>query len=342
MTVTMIVQSEAMRSGQPDWHRLAATVGMIPVVVLVTFAFFGALEPRFLSEDNLFNLTRQASYLIIACTAQFLILLTGGIDLSVGSTVALVSVVSATVMKAVLAASPDAAGYAVTLGVLAGIGTGVLVGLFNGIGVACCKVTPFVMTLGTLSMALGLALFISGGYSIAGLPPLFGDVFAYATVVGIPVPIVYTAGVVLAIHVLLTWTWIGRYLYAIGSNELAARLSGVRTRLHLVVAYAVSGLIVGIAGILMTARTESGEANLGGADLVLKAVAGCIIGGVALTGGEGLLRNVVLGALFITALSNGMNLLKVNSYLQTFIMGAVLIAAIAIDQFRMRLSGTRP
>jgi len=207
-------------------------------------------------------------------------------------------------------------------------------------GIEILSVAP-VFAVPVAEMALGLALFVSGGYSIAGLPSLFGDALAYAAPWGIPVSILYTAGIVIVTYVLLNRTFVGRYFYAVGSNQSAARLSGIPTGRYLVVAYAVAGLIVGIAGVLMTARTESGEANLGGADLVLKAVAGCIIGGVALAGGKGLLRNVVLGALFITALSNGMNLLKINSYLQTFIMGAVLIAAIALDQFRLRLSGAR-
>jgi len=324
-----------------DLHAVVAAVGMIPVIVILCVAFFGILEPRFLSEANLFNLTRQSSYLMIACMAQMLILLTGGIDLSVGSAVALVSVVTAKVMTGIVGDDGEATGWAVALGVLAGLGTGLGVGIFNGIGVAIIKVTPFVMTLGTFSMALGLALFISGGYSIAGMPTVFGDVFAYSSLAGIPVPIIYTAGLALLVYLLLSWSRMGRYFYALGSNLQAARLSGIATNFYLIAAYSLSGLIVGVCGVMMTARTESGEATLGGAELVLKAIAGCIIGGVALSGGKGLLRNVILGAFFITALSNGMNLLRVNSYLQTFIIGAVLIIAIALDQFRLRLSGNR-
>ena len=317
------------------------SIGAIPLVVLASFVFFGVLEPNFVSTDNLFNLSRQSSYLILVCLAQFIILLTGGIDLSVGSAVSLASVVCATVMKAVAGAYPDATALAVTAGALSGIATGGLVGLANGIGVAYFNVTPFVMTLGSLSMALGLALYISGGYSIAGLPSTFGDIFSYDTLAGIPVPILYAALVFVGLYVLLSWTQAGRYIYAIGSNIQAARLSGIRTDLFLVFSYVVSGLIVGFTAVLMTARTESGEASLGGADLVLKAVAGCVIGGVALTGGKGLLRNVVLGAFFITLLANGMNLLRVNSYLQTFIMGAVLVLAIAVDQVRERYTGRK-
>ena len=312
-------------------------IGAIPVIVVLFVIFFGILEPRFLSGDNIFNLSRQSSYLILACLAQFLILLTGGIDLSVGSAISLASVVCATVMKSF----PEAEGAAVSLGVLAGVGTGGLVGLANGVGVAYFNVTPFVMTLGSLSMALGLALYISGGYSIAGLPGGFGDVFSYADVGGVPVPIIYAALVVIAVYLLLTWTQAGRYIYAIGSNVQAARLSGIPTKQYLLFAYVAAGLIVGFAAVLMTARTESGEASLGGSDLVLKSVAGCIIGGVALTGGKGFVRNVVLGAFFITLLSNGMNLLRVNSYLQTFIIGAVLVLAIALDQLREKMTGRK-
>lgn len=331
---------ESTASAKPTLNALE-TVGAIPFVLVAFVILFGSLEPSFLSGDNLFNLARQSSYLILICVAQFIVLLTGGIDLSVGSSVSLVSVVCATVMKMTIVAFPEMEGLAVVAGVLAGVSSGVLVGLANGVGVAYFNVTPFVMTLGTLSMALGLALFVSGGYSIAGLPPFFGDVFAYQSIWGIPVPIIYTAGIVLITYILLSWTNAGRYIYAVGSNLQAARLSGIRTRPILVLSYVVAGLIVGFAAVLMTARTESGEANLGGADMVLRSVAGCIIGGVALTGGKGHLRNVVLGAVFITLLLNGMNLLRINSYLQTFVMGAVLVLAIALDQLRERYSGRR-
>lgn len=334
--------AETDRGGaKPGLPQILASVGAIPIVVVAAIAFFGALEPNFLSADNIFNLMRQSSYLALICVAQFLILLTGGIDLSVGSTVSLASVICAMVMKAMMAVYPDAPSLAVTAGVGSGLLVGAAIGLLNGFGVAFLNVTPFVMTLGTLSMALGLALFASGGYSIAGLPPAFGDIFAYSDIWGIPVPVLYALLVIVLVYLLLSWTAAGRYIYAIGSNMNAARLSGIRTRRQLLLTYVIAGLITGLAAVLMTARTESGEANLGGADMILRSVAGCIIGGVALTGGKGLLRNVVLGAFFITLLMNGMNLLRVNSYLQTFIMGLVLVLAIALDQWRERRSGLR-
>ncbi|MBF23839.1 MAG: ABC transporter permease [Pusillimonas sp.] len=317
-----------------SWRSIAASIGMMPLLLLALIVLFGFLEPRFVSEANLFNLTRQSTYLIIVCVAQFLILITGGIDLSVGSNVALVSVVTATVMKYMLGIDPEAVNWAVTVAIVSGVLTGAGVGLFNGLGVALFRVTPFVMTLGSLSIASGLALYISGGYSISGLPEQFGNVLAYDSVYGIPVPILYAAVIVVLTYVLLSWTRFGRYFYAIGSNFKAARLSGVRTSLNQVFAYVVAGTIVGIGGVLLTARTESGEATLGGTDLILNSIAACLIAGVSLTGGRGLLRNVVMGAIFITALSNGMNLLRVNSYLQTIIIGAVLVIAIAVDQMR--------
>lgn len=333
----MNVLSAQMQAGSRtgmNWQAIGASIGMIPFLLLALVLLFSVLEPRFISEANLFNLTRQSTYLIIICVAQFLILVTGGIDLSVGSNVALVSVVSATVMKYYMGIDPEAVGVAVAMGVFSGIVTGTLLGIFNGIGVAMLRVTPFVMTLGSLSMASGLALYISGGYSISGLPEQFGNYFAYDAVYGIPVPTLYAALILLLTYLLLNWTRFGRYLYAIGSNHKAARLSGVRTTRCLVFVYGFAGAIVGIGGVLLTARTESGEATLGGTDLILNSIAACLIAGVSLTGGRGLLRNVVLGAIFITALSNGMNLLRVNSYLQTIIIGAVLIIAIAVDQLR--------
>lgn len=317
-----------------NWRNIAASIGMMPVLLLALIILFGIMEPRFVSEANLFNLTRQSTYLIIVCVAQFLILVTGGIDLSVGSNVALVSVVTATVMKYMLGVDPEAITWAVSVAIVSGVLTGAGVGLFNGLGVALFRVTPFVMTLGSLSIASGLALYISGGYSISGLPEEFGNVLAYDSVYGVPVPILYAAVIVALTYLLLSWTRFGRYFYAIGSNFKAARLSGVRTSLNQVFAYVVAGTIVGIGGVLLTARTESGEATLGGTDLILNSIAACLIAGVSLTGGRGLLRNVVMGAIFITALSNGMNLLRVNSYLQTIIIGAVLVIAIAVDQMR--------
>lgn len=317
-----------------DWQLISSSIGMIPLLLLALIILFSVLEPRFISEANVFNLTRQSTYLIIICVAQFLVLITGGIDLSVGSNVALVSVVTATVMKYMMGIDPQAVNIAITVAIGCGVLTGALVGLFNGIGVSVLRVTPFVMTLGTLSMASGLALYVSGGYSISGLPEQFGNILAYDSLFGIPVPTLYAVLIVLLTYLLLNWTRFGRYLYAIGSNQKAARLSGVRTSRQQVLVYVMAGTIVGIGGVLLTARTESGEATLGGTELILNSIAACLIAGVSLTGGRGLLRNVVIGAIFITALSNGMNLLRVNSYLQTIIIGAVLIIAIAVDQLR--------
>jgi len=324
----------ASKGRKIDWLKAGSSIGLMPFLLLALILLFGILEPRFVSEANLFNLTRQSTYLVIICVAQFLVLITGGIDLSVGSNVALVSVVTATVMKYMIGIDPEAVSAAVAVAVGCGILTGTLVGLFNGIGVSVLRVTPFVMTLGSLSMASGLALYISGGYSISGLPEQFGNYLAYNSIFGIPAPTVYAVAILLLAYLVLNWTRFGRYLYAIGSNQKAARLSGVRTSLQQVGVYVMAGAIVGIGGVLLTARTESGEATLGGTELILNSIAACLIAGVSLTGGRGLLRNVILGAIFITALSNGMNLLRVNSYLQTIIIGAVLIIAIAADQLR--------
>ncbi|MGE0649026.1 MAG: ABC transporter permease [Gammaproteobacteria bacterium] len=323
----------------PVARRVLGAIGVLPFIIAVCFLFFGIWEERFVSGENLFNVVRQSTYLIIVSVGQMITLLTAGIDLSVGTNVAIVSVVTATVMAGIVQADPTAIGWAMTAGILAGLGTGAVVGMVNGIGVAILRVTPFVMTLGTFSMAMGLALFLTGGYGVYGMPTQFGDIFAYAAPLGIPVPILYAALVYLGVALLLNWTSAGRYFYAIGSNRTAARLSGINTAWYLFLAYAIGGVVTGIGGILLTARVETGQATLGGANLVLQSIAACVIAGVSLSGGKGLLRNVVLGAFFITLLSNGMNLLRIDNYLQTFILGAVLVIAIAIDQLRLRLTG---
>ena len=266
-----------------DWsgRSILATIGVLPLVILACLAFFGIWEARFLSGENIFNLVRQSSYLIIACIAQMIVLITGGIDLSVGAVVALVSVITATVMAGMFAAYPDAVGLSIAAGILAGLGASVFVGIVNGFGVSVLRVTPFIMTLGSFSMASGMALFITGGYGVYGMPTQFGDAFSDHTVLGIPVPILYAALVCLAAYVLLNWSRSGRYFYSIGSNPAAARLSGVNTIWQLILAYAISGLVVGITGVLLTARTETGEATLGGTDLVLKSIAACVIGGAS-------------------------------------------------------------
>jgi ribose transport system permease protein len=190
---------------------------------------FGVAEERFLSSQNIFNVARQSTYLMIIAMGQMIVLITAGFDISVGSTIALVSVVSALVMSSIIAADPNAVALAITAGIAAGILTGALVGVVNGLGVAILNVPPFIMTLGMLSMALGMALILSGGQVIYGIPDAFSVHFSYGRLFGLPAPIFYTFGLFVLVYFLLNYTRLGRYLYAIGSNRRAAQLSGIST-----------------------------------------------------------------------------------------------------------------
>ncbi len=314
------------------------SMGILPILLVGSVILFGALEERFLDGRNLFNVVRQTTYLAIVSMGQMVCLLTAGFDLSIGSTMALTSVVSALVIVQVLTASPEAFTLAIVLGLIAGLGVGVVVGSINGIGVAVFNVPPFMMTLGMLSVALGAALTISGGVPIYGLPKVFKEAFGYGRLFEIPAPVFYTAGLFVVLFFILNWTKMGRYFYAIGSNRRAARLSGINTRKHLFFAYIICAVSAACVGLLLMARTGTGESTIG-QPLVLQSVAACVIGGVSLFGGIGRLENVILGAFFITLLTNGMNLIRMESYVQQIVLGSVLILAIVVDQVRLKYIG---
>ena len=281
------------------------------------------------------NVLRQSTYLSLVAMGQMLALLTGGFDLSVGTILAVTSVVSASAMASVYGAVPDAPALAILVGVLAGFGAGSLIGVVNGVGVAIFSVSPFMMTLGMASVGFGIALYMTGGVPVYGMPDAFGTLFGFGQLFGIPTPIYFTVALLAAMYLLLNWTRVGRHFYAVGGNVKASALSGVNTRLTLFLAYLLCGAMAAIAGLLLTARLETGEANIG-ASMPLEAIAACVIGGVSLRGGIGRVENVVLGAIFIGLIQNGMNLARIESYLQTVVIGVLLILAVIADQFRQR------
>ncbi|MFO1055586.1 MAG: ABC transporter permease [Dongiaceae bacterium] len=314
---------------------LFVRLGVLPFLLLIAVVIFALLSHRFLTGQNILNVARQSTYLTMVAMGQMLALLTGGFDLSVGTTLAITSVVGAMAMAAVAAAHPDAVGLAIGLGMLAGFGAGVSVGVVNGIGVALFNVSPFMMTLGAASIFFGIALFLTGGMPVYGMPQAFGSVFGFGQLFGIPAPVYVTVALILAMYLLLNWTRMGRYLYAIGGNLKASQLSGISTRAYLFGAYVLCSALTAVSGVMLTARLQSGEANIG-ATTALESIAACVIGGVSLRGGTGRLGNVVLGAIFIGLVQNGMNLARIESYLQTVVIGILLILAVIADQLRQR------
>jgi ribose transport system permease protein len=330
-------QNREERRSVGFWVQLAfVRAGVLPVLLVIAVVVFTVLSGKFVSAENLTNVVRQSTYLALVALGQMLVLLTGGFDLSVGSVIALTSVVGATVMASVAAALPDSQPLAILLGVAAAVGAGTTVGLVNGIGVALVGVSPFIMTLGVASIGFGIALFMTGGVPVYGMPAKFGDVVGFGNVIGIPTPVLVTLILILLSWGLMNRTRIGRYFYAVGGNVKAATLSGINARLVLFTAFVLSSFLASISGILLTARLGTGEANIG-ASMPLESITACVIGGVSLRGGIGRVENVILGALFIGLVQNGMNLAQTDSYLQTVVIGVLLILAVVADRIRVRL-----
>jgi ribose transport system permease protein len=319
------------------WLKFAfVRLGVLPFLLVIAVVIFTLMSDNFLTGRNLLNVARQSTYLAMVAMGQMLALLTGGFDLSVGTILAITSVVGALAMATLNAAYPDMVWLAITGGMLAGFLAGLSVGVINGVGVAVFNVSPFMMTLGLASIGFGIALYLTGGVPVYGMPEAYGSIFGFGGLLGIPTPIYVTALLIVLMYVLLNWTRFGRYLYAVGGNIQASRLSGIRTRRILLLAYVLCGALATMAGLMLTARLETGEANIG-ASMPLESIAACVIGGVSLRGGVGRLSGVVLGALFIGLVQNGMNLARIDSYLQTVVIGVLLILAVVADQLRLRV-----
>lgn len=337
MTSDVQTAPSAPARGLRDYARWGfVNLGILPILLLAAILFFTLNEERFLSSANLFNVGRQSTFLIILAMAQMIVIITAGLDLSTGSTVGFSGVVSALVLLAVLRGNPDAIVLASTLAVLSGLAAGVLVGAINGFGVAVLGVSPFMMTLGVSTSLVGISLSFTQGLPVNGVPDDFMRAFGYGRFLELAPPMIAAIVLFGIIWVVLNRTTLGRYFYAIGSNRRSAQLSGINTRLQLFMAYILAGLLSAVVGILFVARSGSAEA-LNGQPFTLQAVAACVIGGVSLFGGVGKVRDVVLGALFITLLTNGMNLIRVESYVQQIVLGAVLILSLVADQLRIKL-----
>jgi ribose transport system permease protein len=297
---------------------------------LAVFAF----EPRVLSYRNIVNVLNQSSYLILFASAQMMVILTRGFDLSLGTTVSAVSVASALVMTGLAAAgAPDF--IVVAVGLLVGLGFGALVGLFNGFFVSALQINPFVVTLGSLNICLGLATTISGGRPVFNVPDIFSQLFYNGVFIpGVSIPLMIAILVCLSLYFLLNHTIFGRSLYLIGNNPRAAYLAGLPSKRFLGLAYLACSLLASLGALMLTARTGSGEPNLGGS-LMLESIAAAVIGGVSLHGGVGGVGAVIMGTLLVTMLSNSMDLLEVGGYVQQILLGCVIIVAIFLDRLRL-------
>ena len=309
--------------------------GILPWFLGVALITFSLASDNFLTTQNILGVARHSTDLILVAMAQMIVMLTAGLDFSVGVIVAMTSVVASMTMVALW--SGYGSGWeAIFIGCLAGILVGACIGLVNGLGVAFLRVPPFIMTLGMSSIIFGLALTITGGIPIYGIPETFANIFGYGAFLGVSLSIWITLAFIILVYIFLNMTKMGRYFYAIGGNVRAAELSGINIRAYIVGAYVFSAIITSIAALLITARLETGEPNVG-ASFPLLSIAACAIGGVSLLGGVGRVQNVVLGAFFIILIQNGMNLMRVGSYLQMVVIGVLLIVAISAEYFRQQM-----
>jgi ribose transport system permease protein len=293
----------------------------LPLAVLALVVYFAFQSTVFLTVTNFQNVGLQAAALALVAFGQCFVILTAGIDLSVGSTVALVSVVSAQVMT----------DHGLLPGIAAGLAVGLAIGLINGLVVTKLRVVPFVATLAMLSIASGAALQLSGGTPVTGLPESFTDI-AQKRIAGVPLPVLIAVVLFFVAWAALRFMRLGRHMYAVGGNAEAARLSGVNVQRVTLKAYVICSLFAACGALLLTARVASGQPTLG-ASLALESVAAVVLGGVSLFGGRGSVVGVFFGVAFVSILGNGLNLVGVSSYTQMLILGLALIAVLAIDRW---------
>jgi ribose transport system permease protein len=305
-----------MRDMNISWRDMGTVAGLIIMVIV-----FSSLSDVFLTQRNLVNILQQSS--INACIAigMTLVIISGGIDLSVGPAAALSAVLSGTLLMA---------GYPVPVVIVAALTVGVCCGLLNGVLIAYAGLQPFIVTLGTLSLFRALALIFTGGSPVLGLPAEFRQLIA-AQIFGLPVPVIIVAIIAVTATVLLKRTPLGEYILAVGGNEEAARVSGVPIALTKVLTYMISGGLAALAAIILMARLGAAEPTLGNL-WELEAIAASAIGGASLMGGKGSIIGTILGAVVLGAMRNGLTLLNVQAFYQLLATGIIIILAMLVDR----------
>jgi ribose/xylose/arabinose/galactoside ABC-type transport system permease subunit len=296
-------------------RRLGTLAGLFGLCLLLWI-----LTPHFLTVSNLLNVLEQTAINAVIAAGMTFVIISGGIDLSVGSLVALSGVVLGTLLHA---------GVPMPVAIAASLGVGFFFGVLNGLAITWGRLPPFIATLGMMSVARGCALLFTDGRPVSGFDAAFRNL-ASARVVGIPAPVLVAIGVYIVAWFVLSKTRFGRYVYAIGGNEEATRLSGVNVRLHKTCVYGVSGLASAVAAVLLTSRLNSAQ-PIAGIMYELDAIAATVIGGTSLMGGEGGLGGTIIGALIMGVLRNGLNLLGVSSFVQQIVIGLVIVFAVLID-----------
>ncbi|MDP0191598.1 ABC transporter permease [Glaesserella parasuis] len=315
-------------------RKMAALAGLILLVI-----FFSVTNDYFFTSNNIMTVGLQTSTIALIGIGATCVILTGGIDLSTGSVVALSGVAAAMIVNA---------GVLVPLGMVLGILVGGICGLVNGILVTQMKLPPFIATLGMMMVARGLALYVTNAAPVSGMPESFaalgnGALFKIVeegpnglpkvVFAGIPYPVIIMIFITVLFTFALTKLKVGRYIYAIGSNEEAALLSGIKTNVVKIYAYVASGLLSGLTGVILASRLVTAQPN-GGVAYELDAIASAVVGGTSLMGGVGTIPGTLIGSFIIGVLRNGLNMNGVSSFVQMIVIGLVIIVAVSLDQLR--------
>jgi ribose transport system permease protein len=293
--------------------------------LIVLFVALSIASPYFLTANNLASVARQTAVFNTMALGMTIVIISGGIDLSVGSILGLSGLIGTMALER---------GYPIGIGVLIGVAAGTLCGFANGLMVTRLRIPPFVVTLGTLGIFRGLALIISNGLPVHKIPAGF-SFLGEGNLAGVPSVVWMLVICAVAVHVVLEHTRLGRYAFAIGSNRVASVYAGIPVSFHVTSVYAIGGALTGLAGMIEASRLMTGQPTAG-QGYELQAIAAVVIGGGSLNGGEGSVVGTLIGAFIMGLLSNGADLLNISNYWQQVIIGAVIILAVTLDEVRKR------
>ena len=301
-------------------HRLLPFLSLI-----ILFVALAVASPHFLTNTNLSSVVRQTAVINIMALGMTIIIISGGIDLSVGAILGMGGLLGTMAMER---------GYSIPMGIAIGIGAGLLCGLVNGTLITRLKIAPFIVTLGTLGIFRGVTLIVSKGLPVHKVPEGF-SFLGEGTVLKVPFVLWLLVACAFAMHFTLEHTRLGRYAFAIGSNSAAAVYAGIPVAFHTTAVYAIGGMLTGLAGMIEASRLMTGQPTAG-QGYELQAIAAVVIGGGSLHGGEGSVVGTLIGAFIMGLLSNGSDLLGVSNYVQQVVIGVVIILAVTVDELRKR------
>ncbi|TLZ22416.1 MAG: ABC transporter permease [Gammaproteobacteria bacterium] len=341
MPQALAQRSVDARSGRPArGFPPEASILMVLIGLALTFELLGWILVRqsfLLNEQRLVIMILQVSVIGIIAVGVTQVIITGGIDLSSGSVVAVTAMVAASLAQssdAVRAVYPSLTDLPVLVPVMAGLAVGAAAGVLNGTLIAYTSIPPFIATLGVMVSARGIAKWYTHGQPVSMLTD------AYADIGGGAVPVMIFLAAALIFHIALRYTRYGKFTYAIGANPQAARISGINVAGHLIVVYTIAGTLSGLAGIVTSARAVSGQAGMG-VMYELDAIAAAVIGGASLSGGIGRITGTVIGTLILGVVTSGFTFLRIDAYYQEIVKGAIIVAAVIADQYRHRAGGKR-